>query len=413
MSRRPKAKAKVKVLVSGCYDLIHAGHVVFLETAAQYGDLYVCIGSDANVEALKHHRPLLSQEERRYIVQSIRFVHEARISSGRGMLDFEPDLEEIRPDIFIVNEDGHTEDKRRLCQEHGVQYVVLPRIPKPGLSPRSSTDLKGDLQRDRDAELEKILPYRICLAGGWLDQPFVSRHHPGPVITLNIHPTRRFSLRCGMATSSREVWKRIAPYGIFEDDPVELARLLFGYENPPGSRYISGSQDHLGLTLPGANRLYYDGKYWPDRIESIVDEATCDWLERSIAMAEMSERPPGYDPLAQQNITRQGAGRLARAAETCWEGIVAKDIRKLGEGLTGTHRAWAEILPLTTSRQIEEALDAFRSYGRITSGCGGGYAVLATDEDVPGGFRVSVRRGLGDTGGGRAGGDRKRSARES
>jgi hypothetical protein len=111
-------------------------------------------------------------------------------------------------------------------------------------------------------------------------------------------------------------------------------------------------------------------------------------------MVELFERPPEYDPLAEQRITREGAARLARAAETCWEGIAQKDIRKLGEGLTGTHRAWGEILPLTTSPRIEEAMARYPCHGRVTSGCGGGYLVMAAEEDVPDGFRVKVRRRL-------------------
>ena len=386
--------SRTKVLVSGCYDLFHAGHVAFFEAAAEYGDLYVCIGSDRNIEALKHHPPTFSQQERRAIVQSVRYVTEARISTGTGLLDFAPDMAEIEPDVFVVNEDGHDPGKEQLCAEHGVRYVVLSRVPKQGLPARSSTDLKAAECRSQVEDLEARLPYRICLAGGWLDQPFVSQVHPGPVVVVNIHPTRPLSFRSGMATSTREVWKRIAPSGLFEDDPVELARLLFGYENPPGSEYISGSQDHLGLTLPGVNCLYYDGGYWPCQIESALDDAVCDWLERSLVLVELFERPPGYDPLVEQNITVAGVGRLAAAAETCWRGILDRDIRQLGAGLTGTHQAWAEILPLTTTPQVEAELAKYPCHGRITSGCGGGYAVLATEEDVPEGFRVKVRRSV-------------------
>ncbi len=243
MSQRPK------VLVSGCYDLLHAGHVTFFETAARYGDLHVCIGSDENIRRLKGHAPKFSQEERLYLVQAVRCVAHARISSGAGMLDFEPDMAELRPDYFVVNTDGGSEEKRRLCQRYGVQYVELERTPRPGLPARSSTAIKAEL------DLSPFpLPYRICLAGGWMDQPWVSKLHPGSVVVVNIHPTRDFNLRSGMATSTRNVWQRLAPFGLFPDDPVELARVLFGYENPPGTKYVSGSQDHLGLTLPGANR---------------------------------------------------------------------------------------------------------------------------------------------------------------
>jgi cytidyltransferase-like protein len=145
MSSRPK------VLVSGCYDLLHAGHVAFFETAAQYGDLYVCLGSDENVRQLKHHAPKFTQQERLYIVQSIRYVTQARIASGSGLLDFEPDMAELQPDLFIVNEDGGSEDKRRLCEKYHVRYVVLTRTPKPGLPARSSTGIKKTLEAENRA----------------------------------------------------------------------------------------------------------------------------------------------------------------------------------------------------------------------------------------------------------------------
>ncbi len=376
MTERPK------VLVSGCYDLLHAGHITFFETAAEYGDVYVCIGADENIQRLKNHAPKFSQDERLYMIQALKTVANARVSTGEGYLDFEPDMAEIRPDLFVVNEDGGSDEKRALCKKHGVKYVELPRTPKEGLPARSSSSVKAGTE----------LPYRICLAGGWMDQPFVSEYHGGPVVTVNIHPTQDFNLRSGMATSTRNVWNRLKDSDLFPNDPVELARLLFGYENPPGTKYVSGSQDHLGLTMPGANRLYYDGQYWPEKIDSTVDEDICDWIENSICLVELFARPDGYDPLVQQNITTEGVKRLGDAGDCCWDAILSKNIKKLGHALTETHRAWADILPLTTSKAIEEECNKYKSYGRVTSGCGGGYIVLVTEEDVPGSFRIKVRR---------------------
>jgi hypothetical protein len=197
-----------------------------------------------------------------------------------------------------------------------------------------------------------------------------------------------------MATSSRNTWKTIKQYNVFPDDPVQLGKLLFGYENPPGTKYVSGSQDHLGLTLPGVNRLYYAGDYWPERIDSTTDEDICQWLQESLTLVELFERPAGYDPLREQNITVEGVQRLADAGQMCWEAILEKDIQKLGRGLTGTHDAWAEILPLTTSPQIEAEMARYPCHGRVTSGCGGGYIVMATEDEIPGGFHPQVRRQL-------------------
>jgi cytidyltransferase-like protein len=112
------------VMVSGCFDLIHGGHIVFFKTAAAYGKLYVVLGQDRNLLELKGKAPYFTQEERRYTVGAIQYVQEAMIATGRGILDFEPELRRLRPDIFIVNEDGDTTEKARLCRELGVEYIV-------------------------------------------------------------------------------------------------------------------------------------------------------------------------------------------------------------------------------------------------------------------------------------------------
>ena len=130
------------VMVSGCFDLLHGGHIAFFKTAASYGKLYVAIGQDQNLLMLKGKSPYFSQMERRFIVESIKYVHKAFISSGNGMLDFEPDLRKIKPNIFIVNEDGDKPEKKQLCEQLGIQYIVLKRIPEVGLPQRSSSATK-------------------------------------------------------------------------------------------------------------------------------------------------------------------------------------------------------------------------------------------------------------------------------
>ncbi len=133
-----------RVVVTGCYDWFHSGHVRFFEEVSQLGDLYVVAGHDANVRLLKGEgHPLFPQDERRYMVQSIRFVTQALISSGRGWMDAEPEIELVRPHMYAVNEDGDKPEKRRFCAEHGLEYVVLKRTPRPGLAPRSSSGLRG------------------------------------------------------------------------------------------------------------------------------------------------------------------------------------------------------------------------------------------------------------------------------
>jgi bifunctional ADP-heptose synthase (sugar kinase/adenylyltransferase) len=102
------------------------------------------IGHDANVRLLKGEgHPLFPKEERRYLVESVRHVRQALVSSGTGWLDAEPEIEALRPEIYVVNEDGDKPEKRSFCEAKGIEYVVLKRKPKPGLPRRQSTDLRG------------------------------------------------------------------------------------------------------------------------------------------------------------------------------------------------------------------------------------------------------------------------------
>lgn len=140
----PGPPGRKKVIATGCYDWFHSGHVRFCEEASAYGDLYVCLGNDANVRLLKGEgHPLLTQEERRYVVGSIKFVKQALITTGSGWVDADPEIRRLKPDIYVVNEDGDMGGKREYCEKLGIEYLVLKRTPAPGLPKRTSTDLRG------------------------------------------------------------------------------------------------------------------------------------------------------------------------------------------------------------------------------------------------------------------------------
>jgi cytidyltransferase-like protein len=373
-----------KVMVSGCYDLLHSGHIAFFKTAATYGKLYVMIGQDLNLQHLKGKAPYFSQEERKYMVGSIKFVHEAMIASGSGMLDFEPDMKIIKPDIFIVNTDGHTPEKEKLCKELGVEYMILDRIPEPGLPPRSSSGTKNEIR----------FPYRLCISGGWIDQPWVSEICPGSVVVAQLWPTIEFNDRSGMATSSRKVAIELWGGKLPEGDTVRNAQLLFGAENPPYSEYISGSQDQIGLLVPGISRLYYKGGFWPDKIDNCIDPGICDWLSEVIQLVPLDPRPVGYNPIAVRNLERKFVKELGDAGALCWESILKKDLFGLGKSMTTTFHAWRKILPNTVPDWLMNEMDSkyFPLYpGAITSGSGGGYVVIASEKEIEGAYRIKIR----------------------
>jgi cytidyltransferase-like protein len=226
--------ARKKVFVTGCFDMLHSGHVRFLEEAATYGDVYVGIGSDRTVVELKGRPPVCTEQERQYLVEALKHVKRCFINSGSGIMDFLNELDRVKPDLFVVNEDGNTPAKEGLCRKVGIRYVVLKRTPRDNLPARSTTSLRKECR----------IPYRLDLAGGWLDQPFVSRHAAGPVLTISIEPAMEFNERSGMASSTRrraiELWQTDIPAGA----PAKLAKVLFSYENPPGTTEFF-PEDHI------------------------------------------------------------------------------------------------------------------------------------------------------------------------
>src|SRR5664280_280935 len=142
-----------KVFVSGCFDILHSGHIAFLKEASLFGELHVGLGSDKTINDLKGRKTIYSEDERLYMLEALSCVHKVKINKGNGILDFLEDMKDLRPDFFIVNEDGHTPDKEQLCKDLGIEYKVLKRIPYANLPVRSTTSLRR----------ETPIPYRICL----------------------------------------------------------------------------------------------------------------------------------------------------------------------------------------------------------------------------------------------------------
>ncbi len=377
---------KKKVFVSGCFDMLHSGHVAFFEEASKLGDLYVGLGADKTIYNLKNRRTVYSEKERLYLVKSLKFVKDAWINSGSGILDFEEDIKKLKPDILFVNEDGDSESKRVLCRKLGIEYVVSKRIPKDDLPERSTTSIRSTSK----------IPYRLDLAGGWLDQPFVSKHHPGAVITISIEPDRVFNNRSGMSSSTRKKAIEIWGYRIPDDDDYEkLAQILFSYENPPGKKEISGSQDAIGIVFPGLNKLNYHGSYWPQSIERVKDETILSWIENHLYFLPLSPRKYDYDVLKNTNINTQNAKALADAAENVWNSIMNKNLKDFAEYFTASFEAQIKMFPNMINQEVLNIIESIKNkaWGWKLSGAGGGgYLVMVSENTIDGSFQIKIRR---------------------
>lgn len=379
-----------KVFVSGCYDLLHSGHVEFFRQASQYGDLYVGIGSDETILHYKGHRTLYDENERLFMVKAIRYVKDAYINKGSGIMDFIPTVDMLKPDILVVNEDGDKEEKRQFCKERGIEYRVLQRVPHvvphaaatsphaaldaaspsnqeiagqarnegTALPTRSSTNIKDQLCQ---------IPTRLDLAGTWIDQPYVSQYAPGWAITISLEPTFEIRERCGLSTSTRNMIKKIWPVKLPNMDPEFLAKLMFCFENDPerSDGIISGAQDAIGICMPGLVRHYYDKRYWPLKFESCHNEDILQWLENHIVMIPMEPRKPGCSVVEGKDITEPKVKALAKAADECWNAIMHKDLKAFANAYKASFNAQVAMFPgMVNPTVMQEIPHQVRDEGR-------------------------------------------------
>lgn len=367
-----------KVFVSGCYDLLHSGHIEFFRQASEYGDLYVGIGSDATILKYKNHQTVYQENERLYMVKAIKYVKDAFINAGNGIMDFIPTVDFLKPDIIVVNEDGDSDEKRIFCEGRGIEYVVLKRLPAEGLKARSSTDLKKESCQ---------LPTRLDIAGTWIDQPYVSCIAPGWAITISLVPTFEIRERCGLSTSTRNVIKKIWPMRLPDIAPEMLAKLVFCFENDPESTngYLSGAQDSIGICIPGLCRHFYNNRYWPEKIEVCNDDEVLAWLESHICMIPMEPRRPGCSVVKGKDITEPKVLALAKAADECWNAILKCDLKAFADSYKASFNAQTDMFPAMTNDHVQSYIDIYSNEEgvmawKMPGAGGGGYLALVVDD---------------------------------
>lgn len=405
-----------KVFVSGCYDLLHSGHIEFFKQASQYGDLYVGIGSDKTIEEYKRHKPMFPEEERLFMVSAVRYVKDAVINAGNGVIDFLPSLDLIKPDVFVVNAEGGSDIKRKICEDRGIEYVELQRTPAEGLQARSSSALKKEMGVESEPTKNYGIPTRLDLAGTWIDQPYVSVHHPGWAITISLEPTFEVRDRCGLSTSTRKMIQKIWPVKLPKMDPETLARLVFCFENNPerNDGHISGAQDAIGICVPGLCRHYYDNNFWPKKIETCSDEMTLRFLEDHIVMIPIEPRKPGCSVVEGKDITLVKVKALAEAADDCWDAIMKRDLTAFAKAYKTSFEAQVAMFPgmlrptyigngCEDCGYIQDAIDKYSSMDgvlawKMPGAGGGGYLALVVEDagrwekEHSEAIRITIRR---------------------
>lgn len=248
------------------------------------------------------------------------------------------------------------------------------------------------------------MPYRMALAGGWIDQPFLSSLNPcppGAMVVVSLQPAFHFMNRSGMATSTRKVAMQIWGDCLPGRSPQDLVRELYHAENRD-RQYPSGSQDMAGIVYPGISRLDYDfnveGGFFPAHVENCNNPAILAWLGQVLHILPVCPRPDGYNPLIVRNLLPEWIARLGQTGHDSYAAILKRDAQELGAAMTATMNCWKVLLPgnfehPSLTMDLLPLLEYYQEHycGACYSSCGGGYLFVVSEEPVPGAFHPVLR----------------------
>jgi cytidyltransferase-like protein len=298
-----------RVFVSGCYDIIHAGHVQFFEEArALGGHLTVCFASADVLWVHKHRRSSLPDDHKRALLASLRMVDEVVVGTGlEEGIDFRDHFLRLRPDILAVTEDDkYTGLKKELCAQVGATYVVLPKTP-PKFEPVTTTGIVRFIRAPQEA------PLRVDFGGGWLDVPRFAR--PGAyVVNCAIAPTvslREWSYHQNAGLGGSAAWALLNGKDCFASE----SDLGVGWQDPA---VITETGLCVWRSGPRpAIEVKHSGDFLRGRM-------ALHWSGRQHSTPGVANRPRDYAGIAR-------AGELARA------GVWGESIGKIAEGVIASY----------------------------------------------------------------------------
>jgi cytidyltransferase-like protein len=134
-----------KVFVSGCFDILHAGHIQFFKDAKALGDyLIVSFASDAVLKKYKNRVSALPEAHKKAVLESLKMVDEVVVGNNLDdpILDFKEHFLRIKPDILaLCSDDKFVEKKKELCKLVGTELFILSKNP-PAFTPISTTEIR-------------------------------------------------------------------------------------------------------------------------------------------------------------------------------------------------------------------------------------------------------------------------------
>jgi galactokinase/mevalonate kinase-like predicted kinase len=185
-------------------------------------------------------------------------------------------------------------------------------------------------------------------------------------------------------------------------DPEMLARLVFCLENDPerSDGIVSGAQDAIGICVPGLARHYYNGSYWPEKIEYTQDPNLLQWLEEHLCMIPMFPRRPGCSVVEGKDINTLKVKALAQAADDCWQAIQCSDLEAFAAAYRASFDAQVAMFPAMIQPGVQDYIDRYSAMPgvmawKMPGAGGGGYlALVCRDRDCfpEGAIPLTIRR---------------------
>lgn len=399
---REKHSNKKIVFATGCYDILQSGHAVFFNQCKGYGDiLIVGVGKDETLRQLKGPgRPVNPQNNRVYLVAAMEDVDYAVLNDdeiGEAKIDFKQVLTDLRPDIFILNDDDSSiEPKKKLCDQLGVKIEFVAREVPEELLPTSTSNIINKINYSLKA------PLRIDFAGGWTDVPYIMGGKVGYVSNVAIRPLVEYKAGkfnfsgyprgSGLSTSTAAKLLEMLNSKTYNAEPKSLANIgedLFNLENMELQWFI-GRQDQYSIVYGGFHCFEFGDDY-AKPLPVDVPEETLEILRSRLLLLHTSESrnaQVAVEEVYKYHNTPDGQKAIAEIGACGFKFAKALEKQEFDECAVIIERNWIAqklLAPSSTTPKLDEMYAHAKANGALGGklcGAGGGGAFLFYSHDI-------------------------------
>jgi cytidyltransferase-like protein len=399
---RNKNQDKKIVFATGCYDILQSGHAVFFNQCKSYGDiLIVGVGKDETLRQLKGPgRPVNPENNRVYLIAAMEDVNFVVLNDneiGEGKIDFKNVLTELRPNIFIVNDDDSSiAPKKVLCDNLGIKIEFVTREVPTELIPTSTSNIINKINYSLKA------PLRIDFAGGWADVPYIMDGKKGYVSNVAIRPLVEYKAGkfnfsgyprgSGLSTSTAAKLLEMLNSKTYNAEPKSLENIgedLFNLENQELQWFI-GRQDQYGIVYGGFHCFEFGDDYAKPLDFNISHETLEEFRSKLLLLhtSESRNAQVAVEEVYKNHKTENGQMAISELVKCGYEFAKALESQNFDLCAEIIERNWNAQKLLATSSTTPK-LDEMYSYAKDNGaiggklcGAGGGGAFLFYSHDV-------------------------------